>query len=253
MTTMMFYRDLVALNDKRHADLRLQAVARYDFVAGTASLPLLMAESGECARRYPLVFAGPPGAAVPAILLGLQDGENLFVDARGQWTGAYLPAFIRRYPFALGNDEAGNAVVCIDQAATCLGTAAGEPLFIAGQPGPVLQKTMNFLREFQAAALATAQVAARIEALGLLRAADSLAKLKDGSQFRLSGLRVVDAARLAALDDAALLDLARSGGLKLIHAHLISLGNLATLVDKLSARRAERARPAAKTRAAATG
>jgi hypothetical protein len=66
--------------------------------------------------------------------------------------------------------------------------------------------------------------------------------LNDGTQFRLNGMSVVDEAKLRALDKEVVFELFGSGLLGLIHAHLISLGNLADLVDRLSKRR-----PAAKT------
>jgi hypothetical protein len=191
MAAMMFYTQLQALNDRTHAALRLQSVTRYHYAAGANSVPALAGEAFECARQYPLVFAGAVGAAVPAILLGLREGENLFVDNEGRWLGRYVPAFIRRYPFALGTGESGDPVVCIDGAASCLSATQGEPLFADGAPSATLQKTMAFLREFQAAALATQTLVAKIEALGLLREADSLAQFNDGSQFRLSGIRVI--------------------------------------------------------------
>jgi hypothetical protein len=72
--------------------------------------------------------------------------------------------------------------------------------------------------------------------LGLLRQADSVAQLKDGSQFRLNGLSVVDEAKLRALDKEAVQELFANGSLAVIYAHLISLGNLAVLVDRLSRR-----------------
>lgn len=256
MSSMMFYQDLVPLNDKAHADLRVSTISSYGFAARSNSVPVLAGEFAECAREFPIVFGGQPGSVVPAALLGLRDGENLFVDPQGNWLARYTPAFIRRYPFALGTGDTGQMLVCIDQTARCLTTTAGEALFVEGAPSAALQRTMAFLREFQTAAVATAGLTQRIEVLGLLREADSLAQLRDGSEFRLSGLRVIDESRLNALDDEAVLDLVKSGAMKLIYAHLISLGNLAPLMDRLSTRLSAQSVPVAKAplkkRAAAT-
>ena len=52
----------------------------------------------------------------PVALLGLNAGQNLFVDAAGKWQASYVPAIIRRYPFALtprGTD--GQYIVCLDE------------------------------------------------------------------------------------------------------------------------------------------
>jgi hypothetical protein len=69
-----------------------------------------------------------------------------------------------------------------------------------------------------------------------LRQADSLAQLNDGTQFRLNGLSVVDETKLRALDRDAVQELFTSGTLTVVYAHLMSLGNLGTLVDRLSKR-----------------
>jgi hypothetical protein len=89
----------------------------------------------------------------------------------------------------------------------------------------------------------------RLEELGLLRQADSLARLNDdGSQFRLNGLNVVDEAKLRALGKEAIQELFANGSLGVIYAHLISLGNLSGLVDRLS-----RSRKGRETRARRIG
>ena len=68
--------------------------------------------------------------------------------------------------------------------------------------------------------------------------------MQDGSQFRLNGLSVVDEAKLRTLEPAVVQELFANGSLAVVYAHLMSLGNLGTLVDRLS-RRGTGAKPAA--------
>ncbi len=54
---------------------------------------------------------------MPLALLGLRNTENLFVDNEGKWKeGIYIPAFFRRYPFVLADDqgEEGSYAVSVD-------------------------------------------------------------------------------------------------------------------------------------------
>ena len=95
---------------------------------------------------------------------------------------------------------------------------------------------MKFLAEFHQAAATTELLGRRLQDLGVLRQADSVAQLTDGTQFRLNGLNVVDESKLRALDRDIVQELFVSGGLAVIYAHLMSLGNLAGLVDRLSKR-----------------
>ncbi len=236
MSEMIFYERVVALNDKAHAGLRVRPASSFAFAAKTNSVPLVISEFLECAREYPIVFARSEAGPVPAVLLGLREGENLYVGPEGKWDARYVPAFVRRYPFVPGKGAQGELLVCIDEASPCFDTDLGEPLFEAGKPTAQLEHAMKFLGEFHQATSATEALGQRLEALGLLRQADSVAQLNDGRQFRLNGLNVVDETKLRNLDRDVVHELVISGNLALIHAHIMSLGNLGALVDRLSQR-----------------
>ena len=64
-----------------------------------------MHEFARAAAVYPIVFVEDKtkDAFRPVTLLGLDAGENLFVSESGKWEASYIPAIIRRYPFALAN------------------------------------------------------------------------------------------------------------------------------------------------------
>jgi len=52
----------------------------------------------------------------------------------------------------------------------------------------------------------------------------------------MNGLMVVDEQKLLALDEPKVIDLFKSGELGLIYAHLISLGNIKRLMERISTR-----------------
>lgn len=236
MSDMMFYERVVALNDKNHALLKVRPANNFAYATKTNSVPLLATEFFDCAREYPIVFVRTTDGVIPAALLGLRDNENLFVDDEGKWDARYIPAFVRRYPFVPGKGEQGELLVCIDEASPCFDAEQGEALFAEGKPTAQLEHAMKFLAEFHQTVGVTETFARRLDELGLLRQADSVAQLKDGSQFRLNGLNVVDETKLRALDRDAVHSLFDNGALGLIYAHLMSLGTMATLVDRLSRR-----------------
>lgn len=236
MSEMMFYDRVVALNDQVHARLRVSPPENCAYAARTNSVPLLAGEFFEAAREYPIVFADGATGPVPVALLGLRQAENLFVDSAGKWDARYVPAFVRRYPFVPGKGPQGELLVCIDEASRCFDGERGEALFVDGKPSPQLTHAMKFLTEFHQAANATELLGRRLQDLGLLRQADSVAQMNDGSQFRLNGLKVVDETKLRQMNRDAVHELFASGALAVVHAHLISLGNLGVLVDRLSRR-----------------
>lgn len=242
MSEMIFYESVVALNDQTHAKVKVRPATSFAYAAKTNSVPLLASEFFECAREYPIIFARGDAGPLPAALLGLRDSENLYVDAAGKWDARYVPAFVRRYPFVPGKGAQGELLVCIDESSQCFDADVGEALFADGKPTAQLEHAIKFLTEFHQGAAATEMLGRRLEELGLLRQADSVAQLNDGSQFRLNGLNVVDEAKLRALDRDTVQELFANGSLAVIYAHLMSLGNLAALVDRLS-RRDARGKP----------
>lgn len=239
MAKLMFYERPVALNRERHSKLRLAAKPdHYRFAAKTNAVPIMSTEFAEAARDYPIVFVGEEGGPYNvAALVGLRDGENLMVDAAGQWErGSYVPAFARRYPFVLAQGEEGDdkLTVCIDEVYPGLNEDSGEALFDAeGKETPYLKRVLDFLQAFHTEAQRTSAFASRLKELGLLVPKVINVERKGQPRQTLRGLWIVDAAKLRAIDDARVVELYRNGYLPWIEAHLVSLGSLVRLVARL--------------------
>lgn len=232
MPTMIFYERPMVLNRERHRVLKLHRLSgQFGFARGTNSVLMAASEILEAARDYPVVFVrGADGAYALAALLGLRDRENLFVDADGQWrSGAYVPAFVRRYPFVVAEGGSEQLTVCVDESYPGWSQTEGEPLFDeAGRDAPLLQGAVEFLKLFHAEMQRTRAFCARLAALGLL--VPKTIRVERGNQQEvLDGLYVVDEQKLRGLDDAQVLALFRDGWLPWVHAHLLSLGNVGQL------------------------
>lgn len=237
MAELIFYKRPVLIDKERHARLKLKP-SGLGFAAKTNAVPIVGVEFADVAREFPIVFVkGADGALLPAALLGLREAENLFVKDDGNWDGRYLPAFIRRYPFAPGQaGDAGN-VLCIDEEAPGLQEAEGAALFENGEPSALLQNAIVLLRDYQQQAQWTRDFCAQLVALDLFTEANAQANLAAGGSYSLTGMFVINEARLKALTGDTLQELFASGKLGLVYAHLLSLGNVQRLVDKLAQRR----------------
>jgi hypothetical protein len=240
-----FYKTPVILNRDRHRNLKLDTT-KGDFLiaSNTNSLLLATTEVIDAAASYPVVFVGEAGGPYTlCAMVGLNNEENLFVDAKGQWdAGSYIPAFVRRYPFVLstGGVTEDDMSVCIDESFIGFGETAGQPLFDAdGNPTQMLAGAVDFLRHFHAEMQATAEFAARLDALGLL-VVKNFEVQRDGNKNVVEGVVIVDAEKLAALDDATVLAMVRNGDMALVHAHLLSFKQL----PHLAVRREERLKAA---------
>lgn len=237
MASLLFYEQAVALHREEHRRLRLRR-AGYGFARRVNSVPLAGVELPAAAAHYPTVFAkvaeGPP---VLAALVGLRNDENLFVDgADDQWAGAYLPAFVRRYPFVLAAQ--GEAfTVWIDRGFSGWSEDEGDALFEDdGRDSALLKETMAFLQAFQAEMQRTQAFVQHVIEANLLKDIAVPVNTAGITPFVLQGLQVIDEQKLAALDDARITTWFRSGELAWIYAHVASLAQLPALGARLARR-----------------
>lgn len=238
MSLGIIYERPVLLNRDLHKKRRIKPNSSFAFSRKANSLYLACAEFAEACKEYAIVFARVDGGRIaPLALLGLRDGENLFVNADGRWEAHYVPAFVRRYPFVLAEFDGAQMGVCVDEAYGGISETEGDALFDAqGDNTPYLQGALDFLNLYQAEYLRTDHFCQQLADLGLLMEMNAKADLFDGRSFTVNGLLVIDEKRLQALTDVQLLGLARSGALGLVQLHFASLSNMNRLVDKLAER-----------------
>lgn len=240
LATLLFYQKPVQLNSDIHKNARLGSLAgNFAFSKETNSIPLAAVEFFDTAREYPIAFTGSEGGPqFPIALVGVRQNENLFVSAGGQWEGRYVPAFVRRYPFVLAEkQDAEDFNVYLDEAFPGFGAADGERLFTdSGEQTPLLKSALEFLSTYQGEIKRTRLFVERLQALDLLIPRVLEIVRPNEQPMVLQGFKVVDEARLAALPDSDLLELARSGLLAWIHAHLMSLNNVPVLGERLGER-----------------
>ena len=239
-STPIMYGSVVPLSSELHRKWRLQRGEACPWASSHNVVPLLADEFFVAQRDYAILFAAAPQLATLAVM-GRPQEANSFVDATGRLrTQTYLPAYIRRYPFILArqNPDSEALTLCFDATSGLLGPdCEGDALFKPDSlPSPETQAIVKFCEKFEQAGKRTETFVREVEQAGLL-IDDQINVPADTvhSARTYNGFRMVDEARLAQLDDDALLRLARSGALALIHAHLFSLGNLGRLYERKNA------------------
>ena len=233
----LFYKKVVPLTRERHGEWFIQPEDGFYFTRETNCVYVAGVEFPLIAKEYPIVFAaGEDDSIVPVALLGLQDGNNLFLDDKGQWQAPYVPAYVRRYPFILAADPQGvNFTVCIDESYTGFNTAReGERLLDAeGKHGPLLERSVEFLKEYQGHVQITVAFCKRLSELQILEGAQANVRTDSGESFSLSGFKCVNREKFKALDGDDFSELVKSDYMDLIYAHLHSMANLQLLVNRL--------------------
>ncbi|SIO11922.1 SapC family protein [Vannielia litorea] len=234
---LLFYETPVAVNPAKHGKTCINFGGDFSYAAGVNSVPIAASEFALCAAEYPIVFAGTLEAPVPSVILGLDGARNAMVGKKGAWLGAYVPAYIRRYPFVLSQqDEAGNQTLHLDETADCLNTKGrGEALFDGeGQPSDYLKDVLKFQQEYQSQHQRTQAYARRLAELELLKPMRADYTTPKGEKRTLQGFFSVDRDKLKALDDAAVMQMFRNDELECTFLHLASARNFKALADRVS-------------------
>lgn len=227
---VLLYAQPEPLDPQRHGKLGLKNNPQpYGFAAGQHFIPLHVGEFGPAAVNYPIIFAGPE--RMPLAVMGLRQGDNLFIAPDGQFrVGAYVPSFIRRYPFVGARDEQSQRVlICIDRASSLWTEDNPDlPLFENGQPTAYTKSSIEFCSQFDNDGLVTQSFVKLLTDLDLLTSQQTnfTPRQPDGSSGApqlVAEYFAVSPERLQAIEPAKLAELRDNGALAQIYAHLTSL------------------------------
>lgn len=236
----LFFKRIEALDSAAHRRLRLKPRESHAFARGSNAIPLTFSEIPLAAQEYPIVFAGDGERLHLVALVGLTGADNLFIGDDGRWQGRYVPAFVRSYPFALGQANGAQDdqfLLAIDPGADTLSDTEGAALFDEnGARAATLERMVQFLSLYQAQMDLARAFARKMAELDLLVAVDANIRTHSGARYAMTGLRVVERESLQRLPDAIKLELFGSEWLEMIHHHFASLRSLPALVDRLAAR-----------------
>jgi len=229
------YREVVPLHKDRKVRLPVPGEVP-EFCRKANAVPISYSEFTVACRDYPLAFVSTDTGRTfsPVAVLGVAEGENLFLHD-GRWeTSAYYPAYLRRYPFCmsrvtLDSVEQADRLICVEK--TFLDDD-GERMFDdAGAPLPRWLPIEKLLREYEADIERGREMCAILADYALLESFTLQASIK-GATVSFGGMYRVDEKKLEFLNAAQHKTLIRKGVMGRIYAHLMSLDNFARLIAR---------------------
>lgn len=227
------FQKVVPVNKEVHAKTRIKEITSFEFASKFHIAYVTMQEFTRAAAIFPIVFLEDKEKDEfrPVVLLGLNAGKNLFVDSAGKWQASYVPAIIRRYPFALtprGDD--GQYIVCIDEESSLVSTTEGSALFDdKGEPTQVIENVKRYLAELQQMDGLTRNFCAFLKENNMFTPLNL--RVRDSSKVKnISGCYVINEERLNNLSDELFLEIKNKRYLPAIYGHLISLAQTERLV-----------------------
>jgi len=238
------FKQVVPVNQQRHAGKKIKQVEGFGFASQFHIAYVTTHEFVRSAAIYPLVFIEDKEKDEfrPVALLGLDAGENLFVGENGKWSASYVPAIIRRYPFALSQaSDDGRFLVCVDEGSELLSDTEGTPLFNEqGEPTEVIENVKRYLSELQQMDAITAEFCKFLAKNNLFVPLNMRVRQNDRIK-NISGCYVINEERLNNLSDELFLEMRTKHYLPAIYAQLTSLSQ----IERLVMLKDEQAKPAA--------
>ncbi|MBB4211864.1 SapC protein [Rhodothalassium salexigens DSM 2132] len=221
----LFYQQPEILRRDLHANLGLVKQADYSFAREANAVPLTVSEFAMAGLNYPIIFVGE-GQKTPVAVMSYERGRNFFVDENGRWEAtAYIPAYVRRYPFVFMRDDQNERfALCIDRASSLIAETEQDvqPFFAEGEQTDLIKNALDFCTAYQQEAQATEQFIGLMTKHDLIVERAANLTLKDGQTSTINNIGVVDEEKLNALSDEAFLELRTTGALGAIYCHLMA-------------------------------
>jgi hypothetical protein len=219
--------NIALLNREAHRDLCVHAGAAARYGDNQRFVPVIVGEFPHLVAHYPILLTkdSNTGGFFAGAMLGFDEGENLFLDARGMET--YRPLNLQRGPFFTAGGD-----LAIDLDSPRIGEG-GRNLFDGqGEPTPYLQSIMALFRDLNRGLEQTKIFVEKLAALKLIEPVDISVSFDDGDRRTLTGLYTVNQEALRQLPDAVVLDLFRSGYLQLMYLMTASLKQVPALAQR---------------------
>jgi len=235
---LLIYETAVPVSSLHHANACVAVGGTYEFSKKVNSVPLMAVEFPFAAPEYPIVFAGAKESLMPAVILGMRDKENVYLDAAGTWQAKYLPAFVRRYPFVFSASNEGKTfTLCIDEAFSGFNREGrGQRLFNdEGKPTQFTDNVLKFVQQYQIQFDRTKAFCEKLTELDLLEPMQAQVSLTTGERAALTGFMAVSRNKLKALAGDKLAELVKTDELELLYLHLFSMRNFSIVKDRLEA------------------
>jgi hypothetical protein len=223
----LFYNSLEPLSSNQHSNYKARSADAAPYLAQTNAIPITVDEFAACQRFFPIVFSIGDNP-VPLALMGLNDGVNVFLDDEGKLRGeAYIPAYVRRYPFILARlrQDAQEMSLCFDPTSGLVGEYDdGEALFEDGKPSQATNNVLSFCEEFEMSAQRTSAFMEELKKMDLLMDGEVAIQVTGSEQpFIYRGFQMIAEDKFRELRGDELRKMHQNGMLILVMAHLLSL------------------------------
>ena len=226
--------NIVPITKSGFLDRKWSASENYNFSAEFATATIALGEISQAMRSLPLGFVKYDGYFTLVSILGLQQGENLFVNKKGNWITGYKPAVLRSYPFSLMSGDKDQMLLSFEEDSLSNTNVSPTNSFYDdnGEITDELSTIMSFLKEVHDSYNKTVQLCEIINSFNLLDKWN-ITIIRGDKEVNIEGVYKINEDKLHTLDGDKLKELQRVSALGMIYGHIFSGANI-RLLEKLA-------------------
>lgn len=197
------------------------------------AIPLTLTEFTTAQKNYPIVFTSME-QPFPLAIVGVVEDDNLFLDENDQWDPyAYLPAYLRAYPFAFAQHGEEQMAVVIDRRSSMISDKPEFPFFNGDELSEHTKTLTEFAASYTAERRRTEEFCKRLIELDVL-VPQHVTHTPTGSDEPevVANYVGINAEKLAQLDKNVVHELHSTGMLAAMYSQLHSTDNWTLLLKR---------------------
>lgn len=223
----MVQNSLIPVTRQRHKGKFWKRFSSFDFARKINECAVVDAEILQIAASFPIVFRRSDQCHYPVAMLSMEANcPTPFVSTQGKWLAMYVPSGLRCFPFRYELPEHNHETnplhfdLLVDESSGLVTNEPADELFFdqEGNLGPELAKVQAFFQALSKSMQDTLHLCKVLSEMGLFAPLSSF----QGMPLP-NGLFGINASALQKTHAANMSLLAKTGGLRLIHAHQVSL------------------------------
>lgn len=232
------YKKIELLNKTTHKDLTIDPLEDLEFAKDVRLITLGLSEISQLSSMLPILISGGDNQQFVAFS-ALSNQDSFFSTKKCE--GIYIPMSLRSYPFIMvdsheeGNEERMFRAVGLDVQSDLVGEGKTHKLFEEeGKLAEFAARKVQLVQNYDKDKLNSARLINKLKEYDLLDKRSFDIKIEDGStKTLLSDFYVVNRERLYNLEDAIILEWAKSGWLFVIESHMKSIDKINTLLQQI--------------------
>ena len=228
--------NLQPLHKDTHLNVKLKPLEKLDGLDDQHAIGVVVQEFALAGSQFPIAFVqqSEKKGYYPVAIMGLEPNKNLFVNDNGHWEGRYLPARYTHQPLAVAQDpeQKNQYAIAIDMDNEMVQEEEGQRLFKDdGSESEFLAARKKALTHYVENEHITRALCELLVQHGLLTPQSIKVKVKD-KEYNLNGLYIVDEKKMNELPDEAFMEIKKRGFLAPIYAHLGSIHQVSSLIQR---------------------